>query len=452
MSSRAGPIDLSLPPATPSPAITPTTEHSHRQSCDRCHSQKLRCTPRGGSKTGACSRCFRHGTQCVYSLSRPKGRPSLHHYKGETVLAPSRLRRETVVLPLTPEDGNTSIQKSRLTYSCQLSAPRHASGTMGPCQLRSDPILASGPYLELMPETLPDHAPQLGVCSWDAMHAQYQPIDLSNLASSTPMDMQLGLHDSLLDLCMLGAEQDPHLCMTQQLASQPPYNPDTSMLSLVQLVPRLHALSNKSHELFENWELSQKLRHIDRPVPAIFLNNAVFNVIARWLLNPLGDTDDEWTNESANEGLLVELLSFSSKLTKATLALGEELGTRTNKVVCDNSVAQHLVVACHMLLLSSFGAVLGALQDGADAERHAVPETTASGLEDPRLAMVVQFCSYLLVRQCRVVDAYLQANSGPKSSAEYRNEGTEDQKLIQELKAQVNSQVAWFQRLWHGDT
>ncbi|KAL5592148.1 hypothetical protein FOVSG1_011037 [Fusarium oxysporum f. sp. vasinfectum] len=323
---------------------------------------------------------------------------------------------------------------------------------MGPCQLGSDPTLASGPYLQLMPETLPDHAPQLGVCSWDAMHAQYQPIDLSNLASSTPMDMQLGLHDSLLDLCMLGAQQVPHLCMTQQLASQPPYNPDTAMLRLVQLVSRLHALSNKSHELFENWELSQNLRHVDGPVPAIFLNNAVFNVVARRLLNPLGDTDDEWTNESANEGLLVEMLSFSSKLTKATLALGEELGTRTNKAVCDNSVAQHLVVACHMLLLSSFGAVLGALQDGADAERRAVPETTASGLEDPRLAMVVQFCSYLLVRQCRVVDAYLQANSGPKSSAEYRNEGTEDQKLIQELKAQVNSQVASFQRLWHGDT
>ncbi|EWZ85611.1 hypothetical protein FOWG_10718 [Fusarium oxysporum f. sp. lycopersici MN25] len=154
------------------------------------------------------------------------------------------------------------------------------------------------------------------------------------------MDLQLSLHDSLLDLCMLGAEQDPHLCMTQQLASQPPYNPDTSMLSLVQLVPRLHALSNKSHELFENWKLSQKLRHIDHPVPAIFLNNAVFNVVARWLLSPLGDTDDEWTNELANEGLLVELLSFSSKLTKATLALGEELGTRTNKAQLQSRIGR----------------------------------------------------------------------------------------------------------------
>ncbi|KAH7153798.1 hypothetical protein DER46DRAFT_611974 [Fusarium sp. MPI-SDFR-AT-0072] len=56
-------------------------------------------------------------------------------------------------------------------------------------------------------------------------------------------------------------------------------------------------------------------------------NRPAHKVVARWLLHPLGDTDDEWTNEPANEGLLVELLSFSSKLTKATLALGEGLGT-----------------------------------------------------------------------------------------------------------------------------
>lgn len=45
-----------------------------RQSCDRCHKQKLRCL-RSDGESGACERCTRLKTQCVYSSSLPKGRP-----------------------------------------------------------------------------------------------------------------------------------------------------------------------------------------------------------------------------------------------------------------------------------------------------------------------------------------------------------------------------------------
>ena len=52
-----------------------------RQSCDRCHKQKLRCTRAGNnSNTGACDRCFRKHAQCVFSSSLPKGRPSMYSY------------------------------------------------------------------------------------------------------------------------------------------------------------------------------------------------------------------------------------------------------------------------------------------------------------------------------------------------------------------------------------
>lgn len=37
----------------------------NRQACDRCHAQKLRCQHRGGE--GACSRCSRSNTACVFS-------------------------------------------------------------------------------------------------------------------------------------------------------------------------------------------------------------------------------------------------------------------------------------------------------------------------------------------------------------------------------------------------
>ncbi|GAB1314577.1 hypothetical protein MFIFM68171_04787 [Madurella fahalii] len=49
-----------------------------RQSCDRCHGQKLRCTRPDNARTGACDRCLRKGAQCAYSSSLPKGRPSLY--------------------------------------------------------------------------------------------------------------------------------------------------------------------------------------------------------------------------------------------------------------------------------------------------------------------------------------------------------------------------------------
>lgn len=50
-----------------------------RQSCDRCHKQKLRCTRAGNNgNTGACDRCFRKHSHCVFSSSLPKGRPSMY--------------------------------------------------------------------------------------------------------------------------------------------------------------------------------------------------------------------------------------------------------------------------------------------------------------------------------------------------------------------------------------
>jgi hypothetical protein len=49
-----------------------------RQSCDRCHKQKLRCLRPSDGDGGACERCIRSKSQCVYSSSLPKGRPSSH--------------------------------------------------------------------------------------------------------------------------------------------------------------------------------------------------------------------------------------------------------------------------------------------------------------------------------------------------------------------------------------
>lgn len=254
MSSTARQIDLSYPPASPSQRLTTS---SRRQSCDRCHRQKLRCNPPGGRRTGACSRCFRHGTQCVYSLSRPKGRPSLHHYQGKTVLLPPISRMEAAVQPLTPEEYDcASIQEPGLTYSLQLSAPPHASGTITPCQPKSEPILAPGPRFELMPEAWPGHALQPEVYSWDTMHARYQITDPSITMFNTSMNMQIGFHDDVGDLCIPELQVEWHLetggnlSQVEQLPLSCSFKNATEVLG--HLTPRVQALDNKSQEVFKN--------------------------------------------------------------------------------------------------------------------------------------------------------------------------------------------------------
>ncbi|KAF5678552.1 hypothetical protein FDENT_8931 [Fusarium denticulatum] len=372
---------------------------------------------------------------------------------------PSTSRRETVVQTLTPEEYDfASIQEPGMTYSLQLSAPPHASGTIAPYQPESDPILAPGPYLKLMPEAWSDHALQPDVCSWDTTHAQYHPIDFFWM-SSTDMDIQLGEKNALHDSFVPDLLGDWHLStanVSSQVRQLPLCHVKNATIALGRLTPRVQALSNKIQEVLKNGRLSHKDGDTNRHVPSLLLNDGVFKLVMAWLFNPSEEMNDEDSilnslstteKESRNGEVIAELVSCSSEFTTTTLSLQEELGTRTYKAVSDNHVAHHLVVACHVLLLDSFGAVLGALQDVADAERHTSQGTITPGFTDLRLAMVVQLCSYLFVRQCRVVDAYLEVKSGPKSNAGSPNGRTDDGRVIHGLKARVDCRAAWFQTL-----
>ncbi|KAF4119348.1 GAL4 [Geosmithia morbida] len=69
----------------PSNASLESATTARRQSCDRCHGQKLRCTRSGNCDTGACNRCLRQDAQCVYSFSLPRGRPSRYRTSEQPV-------------------------------------------------------------------------------------------------------------------------------------------------------------------------------------------------------------------------------------------------------------------------------------------------------------------------------------------------------------------------------
>ncbi|KAI4280258.1 MAG: hypothetical protein L6R35_005942 [Caloplaca aegaea] len=83
----------------PTPNLPATSKK--RQSCDRCHGQKLRCIRAGSRETDACNRCLRQGAHCVYSSSLPKGRPNIYRLADGST-APSN-PSATTTTPVIPE-------------------------------------------------------------------------------------------------------------------------------------------------------------------------------------------------------------------------------------------------------------------------------------------------------------------------------------------------------------
>ena len=122
----------------------PRTQASMRQSCDRCHSQKLRCTRPCGGERGSCKRCLRQGAQCVYSASLPKDRPSMYRSSEPRASStrlprsprPKALRAVTIALttsesPRTPLLANTTASDAATI----LPPDRPSPPTNNPTQL-----------------------------------------------------------------------------------------------------------------------------------------------------------------------------------------------------------------------------------------------------------------------------------------------------------------------------
>ncbi|KAI1155273.1 hypothetical protein F4825DRAFT_68864 [Nemania diffusa] len=90
-------------------ATEPSSSSPMRQSCDRCHKQKLRCTRESSTNSGACDKCIRKRAQCIYSFALPKGRPS--RYRASSVQiegAPSSLHRPEPSQPIPVSSTSVS--------------------------------------------------------------------------------------------------------------------------------------------------------------------------------------------------------------------------------------------------------------------------------------------------------------------------------------------------------
>lgn len=94
------------------PTSKENTQTPRRQSCDRCHNQKVRCTRTDNRKTGACDRCLRKDVLCTYSSCLPKGRPSL--YRTSEVSTGSESPSKAVGASWTPPETVPGTPKSEV--------------------------------------------------------------------------------------------------------------------------------------------------------------------------------------------------------------------------------------------------------------------------------------------------------------------------------------------------
>jgi len=112
-----------------------------RQSCDRCHHQKLRCARRNNGSTEACERCLRRHVSCIYSSSLPKGRPSIYPTKSnnDKLSAKEGLNANSTSIPtLVSPPGDGALSEGTHQQTTRTGPESYSVGSCTPLA-RDDP-------------------------------------------------------------------------------------------------------------------------------------------------------------------------------------------------------------------------------------------------------------------------------------------------------------------------
>ncbi|SPO05366.1 uncharacterized protein DNG_08053 [Cephalotrichum gorgonifer] len=451
-----------------------------RQSCDRCHGQKLRCTRLVADSAGACSRCIRQGARCVYSFSLPKGRRSRYCSVGEAGSSVSgsgsdsssgspndslaEWDRGPFIGPsnaLTPTASNTSTSADGSGASPPISNTAGSNDENSPLwnSVASDWPGSGGMSLAAT-DGSEDHS---GVFS--SIHSQiYIGTGVSNaveddiLSWDTPTgsnrgsDGRLFADNSSTRPCSLGRNIVPPVSDEKAISGD-------IIMRLSQLSSRLHSLLSSSCFLAET-------EGSIRPAGGLILDDSAFKPVAAWLDHVSTDTDRPWTDTQPPPptdmfglgGVMQDVFTASRQLLEVLhcqrvhsgsiqacltasqspsgahgIAMTEQGATAGINSQFSGSIVRHLVMACHGLLLNVYVVVLIALQVDADLllaakEASAPLSDPTSGhsppppLADIRIVSVVHLCLYLVERQRIAVTSYLSPLNGsifPQSTSQH---------------------------------
>ncbi|KAL9007839.1 MAG: hypothetical protein Q9173_006975 [Seirophora scorigena] len=285
-----------------------------RQSCDRCHGQKLRCIRAGDSEADACNRCLRQGAHCVYSSSLPKGRPNIYRIADPST-APSNPSATT---PAARDLGRRDLT-SRFSSGPETTA--NGNGNKTNVNVNEDPMIM---------DTFSSSStwPWLNTLSWNDMQMDGSEQDSTHWASTPhpivdpPTDPSASFADPFPDLLSWVSTTTSDTDGRVPSRPSPPIRPqehgpglgndlfdnssnsgsstsssivdrngpDTGIARLSQLSTRLYPLHRSSLTLAENGGSSNQPSDRKQALQRSLINDAAFKSVAGWLVHVSANT------------------------------------------------------------------------------------------------------------------------------------------------------------------
>ena len=411
----------------------------NRQSCDRCHGQKLRCTRQPDSaETGPCSRCLRQGAECVYSSTLPRGRHSLTGQSSGQ--GPGQGQGLSPLVPIDP----TFYPYPLVTAT---TAPHTQTNNNGLIGSDHDPQASINGVFSVAAGSL-EGLPDLDWIVPDALAAPPP----SPLRCSGGGDTQAEPWSSSID----GAEEASIAQLSElSIRLYPLYRSSCSLITAAQK-NRSNASTIIDDAALGSVVTSLVSANASFQSPPSTISNALQGTLSasRHLLSILcrlqasavatkSASSTVSTSTLANTGAHVDPWGTFTPQTSSTTRsnLPEHSGSGngppnfyepqqalTGSMMVDSAAGQgrhfdmvvhHLVLACRTLLLNTYGTLLAALQHDADLQRDSLlpgaggeknkeeGEADAATLSDMRLVLVVQLSSYFIDRLHQAVDAYM---------------------------------------------
>ncbi|KAI4087022.1 MAG: hypothetical protein LQ344_007079 [Seirophora lacunosa] len=285
-----------------------------RQSCDRCHGQKLRCIRAGNSEADACNRCLRQGAHCVYSSSLPKGRPNIYRI-ADTSTAPSNpsattpsapeLGRRDLTSPFTSgaETNGNGNNKTNVnmnedpmmmdTFSSSSTWPWLDSLNWNDMQIdgseQDSTHWASTPHPILDPHTDPSASfidPFPDLLSWVSTTTSDADVRVPSRPSPSirPQEHGHGLGSDLFD-------NSSNSGSSRSSSSVDRNGPETGIARLSQLSTRLYPLHRSSLTLAEKGGSSNPCSDRKQDPQRSLIDDVAFKSVAGWLVHVSANTN-----------------------------------------------------------------------------------------------------------------------------------------------------------------
>jgi hypothetical protein len=446
-----------------------------RQSCDRCHKQKLRCKRPDDGDKDSCERCLRKGAQCTYSSSLPKGRPSTYRL-GNGSPGPGYSNIEWAVSP-TQRVGVLPAQPI-------------------PCTTHAADLLSEYAPVAGMKGGSPDFWAQF-------MRGEEGDTTMAGIISDIDMNLDSAPPQHSSDDQQKGSWQPDQQCTAkfvdnqdaifQQQCEKPtesrvmhdPTNRPQEQIQLNQSIVLLSQLSARLSSLLS----SSRDYPSTMNVPALGIDStaleqlqsnigAVFESINVWLARGPSHLQalKAGQNISDQSQLMSHILSASFEMTQIIQRIrnittpestpppdwsGQDVNCNGNAALDILSQSQHpystvrhLIVVCVTLLLNTYIGIVISLQHGADAlkthqwatsqtqRRHSTDSAVCTWDTTDRIKLqfvgVVQMCSSFMRRQSEVPEMLMpstlsseQLDEDPCWSAVYKLKAELEQRLRQ---------------------